>query len=183
MDKAAYHTHRHVITQIVTHMETCNISMSHRQIDLTVCAMRRHNELLWFCFSYSDTIFKIKFYFSLVGCALIRLCGKCKIALMKNVDIYLAQPVSFFLLLSMPCYFFHMFISRSCHLYSYISSSVARGWLRLTFLTPDVCVCVCVCVGVFVCVCVFLFVYVCARTSTPSIFNPFYLKIKRETGD
>ncbi len=78
---------------------------------------------------------------------------------MKDVDIYLAQPVPFFLLLSTPCCFFHMFISRSCHLYSYISSSVAGGWLRLTSLTPNVCVCVCVCVlllgggGVSACVC------------------------------
>lgn len=33
-------------------------------------------------------------------------------------------------------YFFHMFISRSCHLYSYLRSSVAGGWLRLSLSGP-----------------------------------------------
>lgn len=55
-----------------------------------------------------------------------------------------------FLLLSFPCFLFPMFISRSCHLYSYISSSVAGGWLGLTFLVP---VHTCVCVSVCLCMC------------------------------
>lgn len=52
-----------------------------------------------------------------------------------------------FRLLSFPCFLFPMFISRSFHLYSYISSSVAGGWLGLTFMVPvSVCVCVCLCI-------------------------------------
>lgn len=48
---------------------------------------------------------------------------------------------------------------------------------------PDMCVWR-LFVGVYAYVCAFLlFVYVRARASTPSIFNPFYLKIKREAGD
>lgn len=74
-----------------------------------------------------------------------------------------------FLLLSMPCYFFPVFISRSCHLYSYISSSVAGGWLGLTFffflVKALMCVSLCVCLRVPDPV----FVYV-LRTSQRSVY-------------
>lgn len=85
---------------------------------------------------------------------------------MTNMEIYLAHPVPFFLLLSTPYFFFAMFISRSCHLYSYITSSVAGGWSGLTFLMPDVCVCVRI----------LLFVYVCAHASTPVYFQSILFK-------
>lgn len=89
----------------------------------------------------------------------------------KYVDLYEKQPIP---VVSPPpiSVFFPIFISRSCHLYSYISSSVAVGWLSLMFFNAQ-CVYVCLCVCVYSCLC----------TCQHSIFNPFYLKIKRKAGD
>lgn len=166
MDKAAYHTHRHVITQIVTHMETCNISMSHRQRHLTVFAMRGQWVLIAKCWY----VWILRFLWVLFG----------KIKLNSSTECgYIPSGACRFLYPSLNALFLSHLLPEAA---IFIHTS-APLWPEAGLGSRFLCLMCIVCLCVWLRVCVPLFVYVCAHASTLSIFNPFYLKIKQEAGD
>lgn len=68
---------------------------------------------------------------------------------MRNIteerQIYLCgEACPLFLFLSFPCFLFPMFISRSCHLYSYFV--FLCGWRLVGAHVCGACVCVCLCI-------------------------------------